>query len=146
MVIQHIFTDWKPGMAKANAAYPQRPVEPKKIQLLDLDTTEEFIREKIQLIDSFWKAPENEMPRCEDRDLWRDEPIYKYYKNPAKLTRSTKNFDTLQEANQRFAEDGGVGVVIEKPGEVRACKYCPAFPVCEQKDEYLRDGSLNLDT
>jgi hypothetical protein len=145
MVIQYIFTDWKPGMAKANAAYPQRPVEPKKIPLLDLDTTEAYIVNKIEQLNALWKAPEEELPRCEDRDLWRDDPVYKYYKNPAKLTRSTKNFDTLQEANQRFAEDGGVGIVIERPGEVRACKYCPAFPVCTQKDEYLLEGSLIMD-
>jgi hypothetical protein len=145
MVIQYLFTDWKAGLAKSSPNYPARPVEPKKIPLLSLEDTEQYVVERIRLFDNYWNAPESELPPCGDRDLWRDEPVFKYYKNPTKLTRSTKNFDTLKEANQRLAEDGGVGIVIEKPGEVRACKFCPAFPVCQQKNEYLLDGTLVLD-
>jgi len=43
-----------------------------------------------------------------------------------------------------MAADGGVGIVVEKPGQVLACKYCPAFPICSQKDELIADGSLQL--
>lgn len=144
MVIQYIFTDWKKGLA-TNPAYPQRPVEPKKIPLLSLDDTEAYIRDRLQLINRYRKAPDEEIPRCSEKDLWRDEPVFKYYKNPAKLTRSTKNFDTMKEALVRLAEDGNVGIVLEKPGEVRACKWCPAFHACAQKDEYLANGTLYLD-
>lgn len=144
MVIQFIFTDWKEGIAKADKKYPQRPVEPLNIPLLSLDDTEAFVVDKLRQYRALKDLPEEELPRCTDKDLWRDEPVFKYYKNPTKLTRSTKNFDTKEEAYARMAEDGGVGIVLEKPGEVRACKFCRAFPVCEQKDAYLADGSLVL--
>jgi len=34
--------------------------------------------------------------------------------------------------------------VIEKPGTVNACKYCPAFSVCTQKDDLLARGELQM--
>ncbi len=84
------------------------------------------------------------MPPCSDDDLWRKDPVFKYYKNPNSTARSTKNFDTFAEAHARLAEDGFVGKVVEVKGEVVACKYCNAFAVCKQKDTYIADGSLKL--
>ena len=89
-------------------------------------------------------VPESEIPLCTDEDLWRSAPVFKYYKNPVKTNRSTKNFDTRQEAYVRMAEDGGVGIVIEQPGQVTACKYCQAFSVCTQKDDLIAAGDLIL--
>jgi hypothetical protein len=100
------------------------------------------------VIDQNYNKPEGELPLCTDKELWRKEPAYKYYKNPASAasgSRSTKNFDTIAEAHARLLEDGNVGTVVEVPGEVVACKYCNAFPVCTQKDALIADGSLKLD-
>ena len=69
---------------------------------------------------------------------------YKYYKNPQKTDRSTKNFDNLAEANLRMIDDGNVGTVLTVKGEVKRCHYCAAFTVCKQKDAYLADGTLQL--
>ena len=52
--------------------------------------------------------------------------------------------DTMQEAMMRKAEDGHVGVVVEQPGQVTACRYCPAFSVCSQKDALVASGDLQL--
>lgn len=146
MVIQFIFTDWKAGFVKTQAGYPPRRVEPKKIPLLSLDDTEQFIRQKVAAVDAARQLPEAELPRCSDKELWREAPVYKYYKNPQKLDGcSTKNFDNLAAATQRLIEDGNVGIIITKPGQVKACKWCAAFPVCSQKDEYLKDGSLTIE-
>lgn len=79
---------------------------------------------------------------CDDDELWRSEPVFKYYKNPAKTLRSTKNFELKQEAMLRFVEDGSVGVIREVPGQVTACKYCPAFAACSQKDALIKSGDL----
>ena len=87
-------------------------------------------------------APESELPECTEDELWRSDPAYKYYKNPQKMSRSTKNFDNLHDANLRLAEDGGVGIVVTVPGEVKACKTCAAFNLCTQKDRYLASGEL----
>jgi hypothetical protein len=144
MAIQFFFTDWMPGRAKQDPKYPQRQVEQQLIPLLSLDETERYIRNKLAQYDKYRDAAEQEIPECTDEDLWRREPSYKYYKNPAKRLRSTKNFETLAEANKRLAEDGNVGVVVTVPGEVVACRFCAAFPICTQKDKYIADGTLNV--
>ena len=144
MDIHYIFTDWKPAMAKTDPAYPPKRFHKQSFPLMSLQETENFIRRKIELIEQYWDAPENDIPPCDDDELWRSEPIFKYYKNPAKTARSTKNFDTRAEAMIRLAEDGNVGIVKEVPGQVTACKYCPAFAACSQKDQLVASGDLIL--
>lgn len=144
MDIHYIFTDWKPAMAKTDPAYPPKRFHKQSFPLMSLQETENFIRRKIELIEQYWDAPEDDIPLCDDDELWRSEPIFKYYKNPAKTARSTKNFDTRAEAMIRLAEDGNVGIVKEVPGQVTACKYCPAFAACTQKDQLVASGDLIL--
>lgn len=143
MAIQYLFTDWKAGMI-SDPKYPQQPAMQKLIPLMSLDDTEEYVRGKLTQFDQFRDLPEEALPLCTDADLWRGAPTYKYYKNPAKTTRSTKNFDTPEEAYQRLSKDGNVGIVVEVPGQAVACKFCSAFPVCTQKDALIADGSLRL--
>ena len=144
MAIQFLFTDWINAKAKADPNYPQRRFLTRIFDLKSVTETERFIRQKLELIEKYWDAPEEEIPECTDDDLWRSEPVFKYYKNPASTKRSTKNFDTRQEAMLRYVEDGNVGIVKEVPGQVVACKYCPAFPVCNQKDALVLSGDLVL--
>jgi hypothetical protein len=144
MDIHYIFTDWKPSMAKTDPAYPPRRFHKQSFPLLSLQETENFIRRKLELIEQYWDADEEDIPQCDDTELWRSEPQFKYYKNPEKTARSTKNFDTMQEAMIRLSEDGNVGIVKEVPGSVTACKYCAAFAVCSQKDQLIASGDLNL--
>lgn len=144
MAIQFIFTDWMPGRAKADPLYPSESVKQQLIPLLSLADTEQFIKNKLTQMQLHKHAPEHELPLCTDKELWRREPQYKYYKNPQKLARSTKNFTSLGDANQRLAEDGHVGTVVTIPGAVTACKFCAAFPICTQKDFLIADGSLIL--
>lgn len=142
MAIQFIFTDWSKAQASSNPNYPQQRFQQQIFQLKSLPETEAFIKRKLEAIERYWDAPENELPPCSDEELWRSEPIWKYYKNPQKTARSTKNFDIKQEAYIRLSEDGNVGIVKEVPGQVMACKYCQAFPVCSQKDQLIASGDL----
>lgn len=144
MDIHYIFTDWKGAMAKTDPSYPPKRFHTQSFELLSLNETEAFIRKKLALIEQYWNAPEEELPPCSDDELWRSEPVFKYYKNPAKTARSTKNFDTMQDAMLRLSEDGNVGIVKEVPGQVTACRYCPAFAACTQKDQLVAAGDLIL--
>jgi hypothetical protein len=144
MDIHYIFTDWKPAMAKTDPNYPPKRFHTQTFNLMNLAETEGFIRRKLALIEQYWDAPEEEIPQCDDDELWRSEPVFKYYKNPEKTARSTKNFDTMQDAMLRLSEDGNVGIVKEVPGQVTACKYCPAFAACTQKDRLMAMGDLIL--
>ena len=142
MDIHYIFTDWKGAMAKTDPTYPPKRFHTQAFNLLSLEATENFIRQKIALIEQYWDADEDDIPPCNDEELWRSEPKFKYYKNPDKTARSTKNFHTMQDAQLQYIEDGSVGLVKEVPGQVTACKYCPAFAACTQKDQLIASGDL----
>jgi len=144
MAINFLFTDYMPARATNDPKYPQSPTPQKLIPLMSLDETDAFVKNKLRVIETFKDAPEEDLPLCSNDELWQKPPVWKYYKNPQKLGRATKNFEDKQEAYNRLAADGGKGVVIEQPGEVQACKYCPAFPVCSQKDSLIAQALLRI--
>jgi hypothetical protein len=146
MAIHYIFTDWK-RMQTYEKNYPANRITTQLFDLMPVIDTDRMIRSKIALIEQYLNADESEMPLCTDEELWRSAPKYKYYKNgDINAARSTKNFDTLQEAVLFKTTSGGdVGAIKEVPGTVTACKYCPAFVLCTQKDELMLSGELILE-
>ncbi len=144
MAIQFIFTDWSKAKAMQDQKYPQQRIQQRILPLKSIQETDAFVKRKLGQIEQYWDAPEDQIPLCTDTDLWRSEPVFKYYKNPEKRARSTKNFDNRHDAQLRYIEDGSVGIVVEQPGQVTACKYCPAFAVCSQKDALIASGDLIL--
>jgi hypothetical protein len=142
MDVHFIFTNWMPSQVASNPNYPPNKVMAYPLELLSLHETEAYVNTKLMALTSQMYDLEEDLPECTDEDLWRTDPVWKYYKNPAKTTRSTKNFTDSYSAAERLVKDGSVGLVVEVKGEVRACKYCPAFSVCKQKNVYLLDGSL----
>ncbi len=135
--IQFLFTDWQRSMAASNKDYPKTKVLEYPVPLLSIPDTEAFISAKLHELSRLWDAPESEIPDCTDKELWRSDPVYKYYANPEKTQRSTKTCNTMAEAQAAMAEKGGKGVIKTIPGEVKACDYCPAFTICRQKDAYF---------
>lgn len=135
--INFIFTDWQKAMAKADPKYPQQRLLTHRVELLSLEATEAWIRRKILALEEAADLPEAEIPYCSDKELWRTDPVWKYYADPNKTDgKSTKNSASLADAMAYKASKGGKGVIIEVPGQVKACSYCPAFPICTQKDQY----------
>lgn len=145
MAINHIFTDWKASGARSSERYPKTPLLRQEFQLASVHETHQFVLKRLADIEKYWDAPEDQIPECSDEELWRDPPIWKYYKNPEKMLRATKRFDNPQDANLRLVEDGSVGIVREIPGEATACKYCPAFAACTQKDALIAAGDLIIE-
>lgn len=142
MAIQWIFTDWSAAKAKADPKYPQSRTMQKLFPLKSVQETNAFVLRKLAAIEQYWNAPEAEIPQCDDADLWRSEPVFKYYKNgDVTAARSTKNFTDKADAYTHLATQGG-GAIKEVPGQVMACKYCPAFAVCSQKDALIASGDL----
>lgn len=141
-MIQHMFTDWQRSMARQNPNYPQSRLVEFPVELMSLSETELWIKNKLAEIRANVNLPEPDIIRCTDKELWRSEPKYKYYADVEKAKaggRSTKNFDNPQDAATHQAK-AGKGVVITVPGQVKACGYCPAFPICTQKDDYDHEG------
>jgi hypothetical protein len=142
MRIEFIFTDWQRFMAKQNPNYPQTKVAHKDFVLLNLKETEEWIQEKLQDIRKNAGKNQDRMVRCSDKELWRSDDAWKYYSNPEtakKGGRCTKRFDNESDA-QLHLSSKGKGTVVKEPGTPKACAYCPAFLVCEQRKEYFQDN------
>lgn len=144
MQINFIFTDFNAGQAARDPKYPNNQIVAKSFDLEPVEAVQSYVERRLSQIEQLWNAPEEQLPKCSDEDLWVDSPVWKYYKNPAKKSRATKNYDNPAEAQKRLADDGFVGVVEEVKGEVKACKYCPAFALCKQKNEYLANGRLKI--
>lgn len=142
IAVQFFFTDWQKFRAKQDKKYPAHPVMQKLVPLLTLSDTEDYIRTKLRSIETNKTKSEDELPRCSPKELWQKATTFKYYKSGKVGPRSTKNFDSAADAHTILMKDGGKGIVVEVPGAVVACNYCPAFSVCRQKDEYLADGTL----
>lgn len=133
--ICYVFTDWSKAESLRNESYPKCRCLAKEYPLMLLEETEKFIKDKLTLLDKYWDKPEKEIPECTDEELWRTETVYKYYKKP-ESSRATKVFKTYPEAIQFQAANGGVGKVVTVKGEARACAYCVAAPLCQQRKLY----------
>ena len=144
MRINYIFTDWNKLESIKNKNYPANRVLTQVLSLKSIKETETYVRNKLSQIKKYEDSPESEIPMCNDEELWRKPAVWKYYKNPAKTERSTANFDNPLDATIKFNEDGGCGLIKEVKGQIMACKYCPAFSICQQKEIYLESGELVL--
>lgn len=139
MDIQFVFTDHMKAMVHSVPGYPETKVVSYPVPLMSLEETENWIENRISEIATNFDAPEEALPRCSDEDLWRSEPVWKYFSDANKTDgRPQKNFDNAADANKHRAEKGK-GVVVMVPGKVKACSYCKAFSICSQKDEYDHD-------
>lgn len=144
MRIEFIFTDWLKYRAKQDPSYPQARVAHKEFPLFSVSETEEWVLDKVDHIKQNAKFAKNQdkLVRCTDKELWKQPDSYKYYSNPEtakKGGRCTKRFENLADA-VTYKDSKGKGVVVTEKGEVKACEYCPAFSVCEQRKEYFPDG------
>lgn len=137
--IQFVFTDWQKSMVNTIPGYPPIRIVNHTVSLYSEEETETLIASKLEDLVRYQDASQDALPRCTDEELWRSEPVYKYYSDPTKTDgRATKNFDSLIEANNHLAEKRK-GVVKTVPGQVKACLYCRAFEICEQRKEYTFD-------
>lgn len=131
-----IFTDWQKMQAKTNPAYPQQRCLYKDIPLMSVQETEDWVKNKIAQFQLYKDAPEEKVPHCTVDDLWMSDPVYKYYADPAKTSgRSTKNFDTAQEAKAFMIDKAGKGILKTIPGEAKRCGYCDAYSICTQPNK-----------
>lgn len=140
--INYIFTDWSSVKARQDSKYPQKRLIQQDYELMPLVETERFIKDKLSKINQYLDKPQNQIPPCTDEELWLKPSVFKYYKNPANKTRSTKNFDSYWEAHNQLTQDGSVGEIVEVKGEVGFCRYCNAQNICNQAKQYINEGRL----
>ena len=144
MNIRFIFTDWSAAQSKSDKSYPQSRIVSKSYDLMSIPETEVMLKRKLNEISTLMPLAQKDLPECTPQELWQKPDIFKYYKNPAKRARSTKNFNTEGEAYQRLAQDGNVGVVVKVPGVVMRCKYCDVNEICHQAKLLVEHNLLTL--
>jgi len=142
MVINYIFTDWSSMKAMQDKEYPQSRIVSQKFPLLTTQETEQFIKETLNTLNKYKDKPQSEYPLCTSEELWQTEGVFKYYKDPSKTSKSTKNFANQFEAYERLRQDGNTGVVKYVAGEAKACKYCRKDK-CTQAADLINQGLLN---
>jgi len=142
--IQLIFTDWSAAKARADRKYPQSRLLQQTIKLMEIEATENFISQKLEILARLEAAPQTSLPLCTKDELWQKSDTWKYYKNPAKKSRSTKNFDSLNDATIRMHADGNCGEIVHIPGQVGKCKYCDVREICQQAADLVAVGLLKL--
>lgn len=147
MRIEFIFTDYVKYLAR-NPNYPQSSIAHREYPLMSLKDTETWIHDKLHEIRTNAKKNQGAMIKCTDKELWRQEDAYKFFLDPAKAqtpgARCTKRFDNAVDA-EKYRQEKGKGVVVKVPGEVKACLYCPAFSVCEQRKNYFADDETYIE-
>jgi len=145
MSICFIFTDWQKTRYLSDPRnYPKSQILARQFKMHPASVVQAYVEERVRLLKFYEDKPEAELPECTDKELWRKPDQFKYYKNPQKMTKSTANFETLGEANQRYLDDGAVGVVKIVKGGVSACLYCSAYTMCTQKDKLIESGELKV--
>ena len=143
--IHYIFTDWSPTKAREKPKdYPQFKAVSKKYPLWSHEETENWIMNKVESYNTLAETPQEGLPDCTDAELWATDDVFKYYKNPNKLSRSTKNCKTMDEALIQQANDGGVGIIKKVAGTVKHCPYCPVVGICTQAERMRDEGRLLL--
>ena len=141
--VNYVFTDWAKMKARQDRGYPQDKQLQYKVKLMSIQETEDFIKSIVAKIKLNLPLPQDQLPECTRDELWQRDDIFKYYKNPANTARSTKNYNTLAEAQQRHLDDGEVGMVKVYKGEVVRCKYCNVVDICSQAANLKAQGLIN---
>ena len=137
-LIHFVFTDWSKIKAFQDKNYPQDRVLTKEFNLLSIEQTEAYIKDKLNKIEELEER--EEIPLCSDEDLWREPNVWKYYKKK-NANRATKNYATEQEAYNRLTLEG-TGEVRYFPGGVKRCSYCNYREVCEQYKDLNEQGMI----
>lgn len=138
--IDFMFTDWQASKAKQDSSYPQSRIRMGyKISLMTLEETENYVRERLELIHANKDVVDDDLPHCTNKELWATPEKFAVMKNGNK--RATKLCDSQQEAEQYMSAKNIAGYIQHRPAKVKRCKYCAAAPFCSQF-KYFAENKL----
>jgi len=129
-----VLRDWSKNNALKHD-YPDHDVQTLPISLWDLDKTEEWLRNRIVLLEAERQKSDSELTPCSEAERWASPEKWAVYKNP-KAKRALRVLDTEEEAK---AYTTG-GIIKHRPGANRRCEdYCPCSVVCHQYQELQKE-------
>ena len=135
-----VFTDWKRSEAKTNPTYPKIRVGSIPMDLFGNKFIENYIIERLNLIEEASKLPLDELPYCTDEELWIKAPKFAVKKEGNK--RASKVCNTLEEAKEEVKKLGDKYEIEERKSLAGACNYCDARSVCSQCKMLAASGML----
>ncbi len=144
MDVMFIFTDWSIHGSSREKRYPAHRVMTRTLPLKPLPEVEHFMTVKTRNIRDYRGKPEKDLPRCTPEELWQQPTKWAYFKDPNKRARATKIYENQHQAMARQSEDGHVGIVERRPGKVKFCAYCSGRPICQQAEQYIQQGLLEI--
>lgn len=138
-VIDFIFTDWKKSDSLKGGDYPKIKYQAQTINLMSLEDTEIFIRERLEE----FAFAQIVLPECTASDLWMDPDkfaVYKFNKDGSKQARAWRVCDTM-EAAQTICDEVK-GVVEIRKSKPKRCSYCNVCDFCEQYQDFIKQGLI----
>lgn len=132
--IQFILKDWSKSRTK-DPKYPQTPCPTMLVPVGTPEQCKARLEERINQLKALMSVDDAELPFCTDEELWLDPPKFAYYKNPSAdpKARATRVFESLHEAQTHMISQGNVGRIDTRKGEPKACDYCSASSICQQR-------------
>ena len=127
--------------AKIKSDYPQFPVQVVKFDFTDDDfkECEEWLMARFEEIAAAEKLPDDELPICTPDERFNSGDKFAVMKKGRKT--ALRVLDTMEEAEQWKAENGGDEIVI-RPGEDKKClDYCAACEFCSYYKEKVVPNS-----
>lgn len=127
--------------AKIKSDYPQFPVQVVKFNFTDYDfkECEEWLQARLEEIAAAEKLPDDELPICTPDERFNSGDKFAVMKKGRKT--ALRVLDSMEEAEQWKAENGGDEIVI-RPGEDKKClDYCAACEFCSYYKEKVVPNS-----
>ena len=127
--------------AKIKSDYPQFPVQVVKFNFTDDDfkECEEWLQARFEEIAAAEKLPDDELPVCTPDERFNSGDKFAVMKKGRKT--ALRVLDSMEEAEQWKAENGGDEIVI-RPGEDKKClDYCAACEFCSYYKEKVVPNS-----
>lgn len=129
--INYIFKDFKESYKDKTLGYPSSALLSKKYDLLSLEATEDFIKQKVKEVKSYLNVDEPDLPYCTDEELWTSEIVYAV--KESKTAKKAKKLCKTYEEAEMHKLNLGLGAIIEKRGgEAKRCEYCSVCSICSQ--------------
>lgn len=115
--------------------YPKHQVKLIKVPQWGYEKTEQYVTERVSLLQSHANTPDDVLPKCSAEDMWEKPTQFAVMKHGGK--RAVKLFDVGFEADIYLKQNKIDGYVEIRQGErIRCESYCQVAPFCNQYKEY----------
>jgi len=137
--IQFILKDWSKTRAAKDPEYPQTPCPTLLVRVGSAEECKQRLESRVAELAALMSMDDSDLPLCTDEELWLDPPRFAYYKDSHALptTRATRVFDTMAEAFAFQTTKSGVGKIEIRKGLPKACDYCSASTICQQRASWI---------